>query len=83
MDLPDLILEYVRQREEAIADFERRMREVVPIYEVGDRVEFYGDVFEVNRYERQSMPGYWLKRPGTQDLFLPVDLERELKLVVH
>ena len=49
------------------------MREVIPAYQPGDRVEFHGDVFEVCSYHREGMPGYWLKG-SREELFLPVDL---------
>jgi hypothetical protein len=72
----------VRLAEAAIADFEARMREVTPAYERGDRVELHGEVFEVSSYQREGMPGYWL-RGETEKLFWPMDLESVLRPVVH
>lgn len=77
------VAELVRLAEAEIAAFEVRMRMVVPLYEVGDRLELHGEVFEVAGFEREGMPGYWLKRPGEDVLFLPMDLERVLQPVVQ
>jgi len=79
---PDPISEAVRLAKAAIADFEVRMREVTPAYQRGDRVELHGEVFEVSGYQREGMPGYWL-RGETENLFLPLDLEGQLRPVVH
>ena len=80
--LPDPIAEAVRLAEAAIANFEARMREVTPAYQRGDRVELLGDLFEVSRYQREGMPGYWL-RGEPEKLFLPTDLEFLLRPVVN
>ena len=79
---PDSIFEVVRLAEADIADFEARMRRVTPAYQRGDRVELHGEVFEVSSYQREGMPGYWL-RGETEKLFWPMDLEGLLRLVVH
>lgn len=50
---------------------------------MGDRVELHGEVFEVASFQPEGMPGYWLKRPGEDALFLPLDLEGALRLVVQ
>jgi hypothetical protein len=71
----DPIAELVRLAEADITDFEARMQEVVPFYRVGDRVQLLGEVYEVAGFERGGMPGYMLRAPGKDDLFLPVDLE--------
>jgi hypothetical protein len=65
---PDPIAESVRLGEADIALFEARMREVIPAYQQGDRVELHGEVFEVSGYQREEMPGYWL-RGETEKLF--------------
>ncbi|HEX4960915.1 MAG TPA: hypothetical protein VF173_08760 [Thermoanaerobaculia bacterium] len=80
---PDVLREFVRLAEADIASFEARMREVSPAYQSGDRVLALGDLFEVVRYQRDGMPGYWLKGQGCAQLFWPVDLERVLAPVVH
>ena len=63
--LPDPIAEAVRLPEADILAFEARMREVIPAYQSGDRVELHGDEFEVSSYQREGMPGYWLR--GTKE----------------
>jgi hypothetical protein len=50
-----------RLAEADILAFEARMREVIPAYRPGDRVELLGEEFEVSSYHREGMPGYWLK----------------------
>jgi len=85
-DLPmpsDTAAELLRLAEKEIVDFEARMREVMPVYEPGDRVELYGEVFEVMSFQREGMPGYWLRRSGKEALFLPADLEEALRPVVQ
>jgi hypothetical protein len=72
--LRDPIAEAIRLTEVDILAFEARMREVIPAYRPGDRVELYGEEFEVSSYHREEMPGLWLKRSG-EEFFLPVDLE--------
>jgi hypothetical protein len=79
----DPVAELVRLAEDDIADFETRMREVEPFYRVGDRVQLLGEVCEVAAYEWHGMPGYWLRKPGKDDLFLPVDLEGVLWPIVQ
>jgi hypothetical protein len=74
----DPIAELARLTEADIAAFEARMRKVIPTYQPGDRVELHGEVFEVVSYQKEGMPGYWLKRES-EVLFLPVDLERVLR----
>lgn len=75
--LANLVAEAVRLTETDILAFEARMREVIPAYRPGDWVALYGEEFEVSSYQREGMPGYWLK--GTKEgLFLPVDLEEVL-----
>ena len=59
------------------------MREVTPAYDIGDRVELYGEVFEVAEVQREGMAGYWLRRLGKDSVFLPVDLEEVLRPVLH
>jgi CheY-like chemotaxis protein len=61
--------------------FEARMREMIPAYRPGDRVDFLGEEFEVSSYYPEGMPGYWLKG-SKEELFLPIDLEGMLLLVV-
>jgi hypothetical protein len=75
----DTAAKLLRLAEADIAGFEARMREVTPVYEPGDRVELYGEVFEVVSFQRKGMPGYWLR----DDLFLPMDLEGALRPAVH
>lgn len=83
-DDPDLLKRYAEQTEQDIAAFEARMRGVEPTYKVGDRVDLYGDIFEIVRYERETgMPGYWIARKGSEDLFIPIDTEERLQPVVH
>jgi hypothetical protein len=72
------VAELIRRGEDDTAAFEERMRLVIPLYQVGDRVELLGEVFEVEAFERDSMPGYWL-RGDDDDLFVPVDLEGVLR----
>jgi hypothetical protein len=79
----EVVAELLRLGEADIVDFEARMREVAPAYDVGDRVELYGEGFEVAEVQREGMAGYWLKRPGKDALFLPVDLEGVLRPVVQ
>lgn len=74
---PDPIAESIRLAEAAIAAFETRMREVIPAYRQGDRVDLHGEEFEVSSYQREGMPVYWLKG-NREELFWPVDLERVL-----
>lgn len=69
----------IRQGEQDLAHFEARMRLVTPSYQVGDRVELLGEIFEVETFEREGMPGYWL-RGDYDDLFVPVDLEEVLRI---
>lgn len=79
---PDLLRRYAEQAEQDIATFEARMRQVEPTYKVGDRVDLYGEIFEIVRYEREvGMPGYWLVREGSEDIFIPIDTETRLQLV--
>jgi hypothetical protein len=80
---PISIAECLRLAEDDIADFEARMRGVSPTYRVGDRVEVLGETYEVASFQREGTPGYWLKRPGEDALFLPLDLEEVLRSVVH
>ena len=70
----------VRLAEVDTIAFEARMREVIPAYRPGDRVELYGEEFEVSSYHREGMPGYWLKG-SEEELFLPVDLDGVLQPV--
>jgi hypothetical protein len=79
----DAIAELLDRAEADIADFEARMREITPAYDVGDRVELYGEVFEVSDVQREDMAGYWLRRLGKDAIFLPVDLEGVLQPVVQ
>jgi len=76
--LPDPIAESIRLVEADILAFEARMREVIPAYRPGDRVDLHGEEFEVSSYQREGMPGYWLKG-SREELFWPVDLERVLR----
>lgn len=78
--LADPIEEVVRLAEADILAFEARMREVIPAYLPGDRVELHREEFEVSGYHREGMPGYWLKG-SREELFLPVDLDGVLRPV--
>ncbi|HEX4962481.1 MAG TPA: hypothetical protein VF173_16725 [Thermoanaerobaculia bacterium] len=80
---PECVREMIRLAEEDIASFEARMRAIAPVYQPGDRVLLHGEWFEIARYEPEGMPGYWLRSLGKHDLFLPLDLERELQPIVH
>ena len=71
-----------RLTEADIADFEARMRQVPPAYQPSDRVYLHGEVFEVTSYQREGMPGYWL-REKEKALFFPIDWENPLQPVVH
>jgi hypothetical protein len=77
------LAELLCEAEAGIADVEARMRQMVPAYPVGDQVDLHGEVFVVASYQPAGMPGYWLRRGGQADLFLPVDLESFLLPVVH
>jgi len=55
------------------------MGQVTPSYGAGDRVELYGEVFEVAEVQREAMPGYWLRSFGKVAIFLPLDLEAVLR----
>ena len=78
---PDPITKAVHLAEADILAFEVRMREVIPAYRPGDRVDLHGEEFEVSSYQREGMPGYWLKG-SKEELFLPVDLEGVLRPVL-
>ena len=73
---------WCRLTEADIADFEARMRQVPPAYQPSDRVYLHGEVFEVTSYQREGMPGYWL-REKEKALFFPIDWENPLQPVVH
>ena len=79
----DHLAKWLELNERDITDFEARMRERAFTYSPGDRVEFHGEVFEVMELVREDMPGYWLRDPKSEKLFLPLDLEKHLALVVH
>jgi hypothetical protein len=81
--LSDAIADLIRRAEDDIVSFEGRMREVEPSYRLGDQVELAGELYTVDRYQREGMPGYWLRRQRRDDLFLPIDMERSLRAVVH
>jgi hypothetical protein len=80
---PDPVSDLVLLAEADIKAFEARMREVVPAYQPGDRVVLLGEVFEVAQFQREGMPGYWLGRSAREEVFLPLDLEGRLQLLVH
>lgn len=77
------IVELARLAEADIADFEARWRQLVPIYQPGDRVILFGEILEVLRYQQEEMPGYWLRGERPKALFVPLDLERALEPVAH
>lgn len=79
----DPITELARATEEDIATFEAKMRRVTPSYRIGEHVEFLGKIFQVESFEADGMPGYWLRRPGRDALFFPLDLEGALQPNVH
>jgi hypothetical protein len=80
---PNTISDLLRLVEADIADFEARMRAVVPAYGVGDRVELHDEAFEISTMEESEMPGYWLKKQRREPLFLPIDQEHLLKPLLH
>jgi hypothetical protein len=80
---PDPVSELLRLVEADIADFEARMRAVVPAYRVGDRVEIYGELFHVSGFTQEGMPGYWLSGERREVLFWAMDQEGVLQPVVH
>lgn len=58
LDLAELFC----QTQEAIADYQARMRAVPPTFQPGDRVELYGEAYEIFIYQREVESGYWLRR---------------------
>lgn len=78
---PNSIEELIRLTEADIAHFESRMREVPPSCQPGDMVALHGEVFSVISYQRDGMPGYWLR--SKDEIFLPIDLEGTLLPVTH
>lgn len=52
--LSNPIAEVVRLAEADIIAFEARMREVIPAYGPGDRVELHGEEFEVSSYHARG-----------------------------
>jgi hypothetical protein len=71
--LPDSIAEAVHLAGADILAFGARMREVIPAYRPGDRVELHGEKFEVSGYHREGMPGYWLKLEIEEVFWLEVE----------
>ena len=77
---PIPLAEWLRQIEDAIADYQARMRAVTPTYQPGDRVDFCGQLYEIFSYQREGESGYWLRREK-DEVFIPVDQEKILRPV--